>query len=115
MNQKILFLIAKKSGNTEFIKFVKSLELIEADDLEKVNQLIEEGADPQFKNIDGKTALNYATNPEVIFALIKALPKRERNSYINKKDKNGDTVLHYLAHRIPAEKEDEKYTKIVEI
>ena len=62
---------------------------------------------------NGKTALHHATDPEVVSTLMKAVLKRERKSYVNMKDENGNTALHYLA--TTTEKETKEYAKIVDM
>ncbi|MDN5248101.1 MAG: ankyrin repeat domain-containing protein [Wolbachia endosymbiont of Tyrophagus putrescentiae] len=118
-NRKSAIEMAKGKGNQEFIRCIKSLQMIEAvkcNDLEKVNKLIKGGADPQFRNINGETALHYAAyyiNPNMISTLIEAVPKRKRKSYVNTQDQKGDTPLHCLACYIPTEGEFEKYANAI--
>ncbi len=61
-------------------------------DVELVELLLENGANPNAKNEYGETPLHRATNAEVAKKLIRY------GSYVNEKDRDGRTPLHYAAY-----------------
>ncbi|WP_333023840.1 ankyrin repeat domain-containing protein [Wolbachia endosymbiont of Pentidionis agamae] len=82
-NTKSVMEFAEECGNTEFVRCVKSLQLIEAakrNDLEEMKQLLQQGADAQFQNINRETALHHVINPDVVSTLINSVSKKERKS-----------------------------------